>query len=313
MNAPDPSRIDVRHPPIQLAVLVGLGAIGTMLAAKITEREPSALRILADAERIRRYQMDPPAFNGRRLNLVMVSPEQSGPPADLVLVAVKSIALDEVLPTLATVLTEHTQILPLLNGLGAQETLATAFGWKRVLHGFVYCESAMRTGHAVVQDGEAKVVFGEPSNEPPSARVVAVSDFFKGMGIDHHIPADMQTAQWRKWILNVGINQAQALLRQPNRELQQNPKAMRLARDLMNEAAAIAEASGIPGASEIPAWAESVIRAAAPDNRTSMLQDVEAGRAPEVDLFAATVCRLGKTHGIPTPANERALRRLSGT
>jgi len=60
----------------------------------------------------------------------------------------------------------------------------------------------------------------------------------------------------------------------------------------------------------VPAWAETVILGAAPGNKTSMLQDVEAGRAPEVDLFAETVCRLGKEHGIPTPANDLALRRL---
>jgi 2-dehydropantoate 2-reductase len=42
-----------------------------------------------------------------------------------------------------------------------------------------------------------------------------------------------------------------------------------------------------------------------------MLQDVEAGRPSEVDVFAGVVCRLGRAHGIPTPANERALRLLT--
>ena len=65
------------------------------------------------------------------------------------------------------------------------------------------------------------------------------------------------------------------------------------------------------GTAEVPEWAEGVIRAAAPENRTSMLQDVEAGRVPETDLFAGTVCRLGRELGIPTPANERVLRALS--
>ena len=120
----------------------------------------------------------------------------------------------------------------------------------------------------------------------------------------------MRTAQWRKFILNVGINQAQAVLRAPCRELQENPDSMRLARDLMDEAAAVAAALGIPGAADLPAWAESIIRAAAPDNKTSMLQDVEAGRPTEVDWLAGTVCRLGREHGIPTPANERVWQQL---
>lgn len=300
------------HPPVQHMALIGLGAIGTMYAAKISERDPGALRILADAERVRRYREDAPSFNGRRLELDYREPECPGPPVDLILVAVKAVALEAVRPLIATVLANHTQILPLLNGISAQDTLAEAFGWDRVLHGFVYCESAMRTGHAVVQEGTAKIVFGERINDPPSARVRAVADAFARLGVEHHVPADMRVAQWRKFILNVGINQAQALLRQPNRELHRNPEAMRMARTLMDEAAAVAAAAGIPDAGEIPEWAESVIRAAAPDNRTSMLQDVEAGRTPETELFAGTVCRLGRKYGIPTPANEQVLRQLPG-
>ena len=298
-------------PPVQSAALVGLGAIGILYAAQIAAREPGCLRIIADAARIARYRADPPSFNGRRLDLNYVTPDNPGPPADLVLVAVKSTALRDSIPVVASVVAEHTQILPLLNGISAQDVLAEAFGWPYVLHGFVYCQSSMRTGNAVVQGGGDKLVFGEATNTPPAPRVQAVAAFLARLGIRHDIPADMRAAQWKKYILNIGINQAQAVLRAPNRELQQNPEAMQLARNLMDEAAAIAAALGIPKADEIPPWAETVIRAAAPENRTSMLQDVEAGRAPEVDLFAATLCRLGRELGIPTPANEMVLRTLS--
>ena len=266
--------------PVRNAALLGLGAIGTLYAAQIAARDPAALRIIADPARIARYRADPPTFNGTRLDLNYVTPENPGPPADLVLVAVKSTALAAACASLAPFLGEHTQILPLLNGITAQDTLAAAFGWPRVLYGFVYCESSMRTGHAVVQNGVNKIVFGEATNTPPSARVQAVGNFFKRLGVHYDIPVDMRAAQWKKYILNIGINQTQAILRAPNRELQQNPEAMQLARNLMDEAAAIATALGIPKANEIPPWAETVIRAASPENRTSMLQDVEAGRPP---------------------------------
>ncbi len=296
--------------PVRQVALVGLGAIGTLYAAQIAARDPACLRIVADAARISRYKADPPSFNGQRLDLNYVTPENPGPPADLVLVAVKSTSLAAAIPAIAPLVSGQTQILPLLNGIAAQDTLAAAFGWPRVFYGFVYCESAMRTGNAVIQNGGDRIVFGEATNTPPSDRVKAVGEFFARLDIQHQIPPDMRSAQWRKYILNIGINQAQALLRAPCRELQRNPEAMQLARNLMDEAAAIATALGIPDAGQIPPWAESVIRAAAPENKTSMLQDIEAGRAPEVDIFAETVCRLGKEHGIPTPANELALRLL---
>ena len=299
------------QPPIRAVALVGLGAIGTLYAAQISARDPACLRIVADPARIARYRADPPSFNGRRLELHYATPDHPGAPADLVLVAVKSTGLAAALPTLAPFLAGHTQILPLLNGITAQDVLAEAFGWPRVLHGFVYCESSMRTGNAVVQNGVNKIVFGEAVNTPPAPRVQAIADFFERVGVKYDIPADMRAAQWKKYILNIGINQAQAVLRAPNRVLQQNPEAMQLARNLMDEAAAVATALGIPKADEIPPWAETVIRGASPENRTSMLQDVEAGRTPEIDLFAETVCRLGRELGLPTPANDRVLRAFS--
>ena len=298
--------------PVRSLALVGLGAIGILYAARIAARDSTALRVIADAERIARYKSDPPTFNGVRLDLNYVTPETPGLPAELVLVAVKSTALQAVLPVIAAVTGPRTQILPLLNGISAQDALAAAFGWPRVLHGFVYCESSMRTGNAVVQKGTARIVFGEAINPvPPAPRVRAVAAGFDRLGIEYHIPPDMRAAQWKKFILNVGINQAQAVLRKPNAELQRNPESMRFARALMDEAAAVGTALGVAGTAEVPEWAEGVIRAAAPENRTSMLQDVEAGRVPETDLFAGTVCRLGRELGIPTPANERVLRALS--
>ena len=297
--------------PVRDVALVGLGAIGILYAAKIAARDPAGLRIIADAARIARYRSDPPSFNGQRLDLNYVTPENPGPPADLVLVAVKSTALRAAIPVIASVAADHTQILPLLNGITAQDVLAETFGWPRVLYGFVYCESSMRTGHAVVQGGGEKIIFGEATNVPPSPRVQAVATFFERLGIRHDVPADMRAAQWRKYILNIGINQAQAVLRAPNRELHRNPEALRFARALMDEAAAVGAALGVAGVADVPAWAEGVILKASPENRTSMLQDVEAGRPPEIDLFAGTICRLGREHGIPTPANDRPRRALS--
>ena len=297
--------------PVHDVAIVGLGAIGILYAAQIAARDPARLRIVADPGRIARYQADPPSFNGRRLELNYATFDRPGPPADLVLVAVKSTGLAGVIPLLAALVGPDTQILPLLNGISAQEPLAETFGWPRVLHGFVYCSSSMRTGNAVVQGGGEKIVFGESVNDPPSPRVRAVADCFDRLGIRYDVPKDMRAAQWKKFILNSGINQAQALLRAPNRELQQNPASLQLARDLMNEAAAVGAALGVAGVAEVPAWAETVILGASPDNRTSMLQDVEAGRMPEIDLFAGTICRLGRERGIPTPANDRVLRAFA--
>jgi len=297
-------------PPVQSIALIGLGAIGILYADQIFARDPGCLHIIADPDRIKRYKAAPPSFNGRKLDLNYVTPEAPGEPADLILIAVKSPNLEDTFSAIAPFLSDATQILPLLNGISAQDPLAEVFGWDHVLHGLVYCASSMRDGQAVVQSGGDKIVFGEATNTPPSPRVQAVADFFQRLNIRYDVPADMPAAQWRKFILNIGINQSQAVLRVPSHEIQQNPEALQFARDLMNEAAAVGSALGIAGVEEVPAWAETIILAAAPENRTSMLQDVQAGRPTEVDLFAGILCRLAREYGIPTPANDRALHEL---
>ena len=183
--------------PVRSAALVGLGAIGILYAGQISARDPRCLRIVADAARLARYRADPPALNGRRLDLNYATPEEFGPPADLVLVAVKSTGLAAAVETIAPLLGPDTQILPVLNGITAQDVLAEAFGWPRVLYGFVYCSSAMRTGNSVVQDGGDKLVFGEATNVPPAPRVQAIADFLDRLGIRHDVPADMRAAQWK--------------------------------------------------------------------------------------------------------------------
>jgi len=49
-----------------------------------------------------------------------------------------------------------------------------------------------------------------------------------------------------------------------------------------------------------------------PSGKTSMLQDVEAGRKTEVEMFAGRVVELGRRYGVPTPVNERLLERIRG-
>ena len=107
--------------PVRNVALVGLGAIGILYAGQISARDPRCLRVVADPARLARYRADPPALNGRRLDLNYATPEEFGPPADLVLVAVKSTGLAAALPVIAPLLGPNTQILPLLNGITAQE------------------------------------------------------------------------------------------------------------------------------------------------------------------------------------------------
>ena len=108
---------------------------------------------------------------------------------------------------------------------------------------------------------------------------------------------------------NVGINQCSCVLRAPYGLFQRSEPARRLMTDAMREVVAISRAEGT-GLSEedIDAWHET-LRGLDPQGKTSMLQDVEAGRPTEVELFAGTVCELAERHSQDVPVN-RTLYRI---
>ena len=76
----------------------------------------------------------------------------------------------------------------------------------------------------------------------------------------------------------------------------------------MREVVHLAEPAGVDlRERDIQDW-YTALDTLAPEGKTSMLQDIEAGRKTEVEIFAGKVMALGKIHNISTPVNETFLR-----
>ena len=105
-------------------------------------------------------------------------------------------------------------------------------------------------------------------------------------------------------MINVGINQASVVLSAPYGVFQTSKHAQGIMESAMREVMTVAEFAGVNLVEkDIQDW-YTYLKTFDPAGRTSMLQDIEAGRATEVDIFAGKVIDLGKTYGIPTPVNE---------
>ena len=108
-------------------------------------------------------------------------------------------------------------------------------------------------------------------------------------------------------MINVGINQASALLGAPYRVFQTSPDAMALMKLLMAEVVNLAQPAGIDlTGKDIEAWCR-ILSGLSPQGKTSMLQDMEAGRKTEVEIFAGKVVSLGAQYQVPTPVNSAVL------
>ncbi|MGD9330984.1 MAG: ketopantoate reductase C-terminal domain-containing protein [Desulfobacterales bacterium] len=138
---------------------------------------------------------------------------------------------------------------------------------------------------------------------------------FDRAGIPHDTPEDMVRTPWWKYMINVGMNQASAVTGAPQHDVnrcifQTSADARALMRALMNEVIALGKAlEANLTASDIDDGID-ILQTLSPEGKTSMLQDVEAGRQTEVAMFAGQVVALGRQHGIATPVNEALLHMI---
>lgn len=291
------------------ALVVGAGAIGSIVAGTIHRAEPGAVRMLAGGERERRLRAEGVRLNGARLDIPVAPCAGSVPAAeqpDLVIVAVKNHQLGQAIEDMRPYVGGGTLIISLMNGIGSEGDLAAAFGAEHVLYAMIIAIDAVREGNGTTFTRSGIINFGEELNDPArhSSRVSRVSRFFDRVGLRYEVPRNMVRTMWYKYMINVGINQVSAVLRAPYRVFQTVPEARRIMDAAMLELIAISRALGTGLAEDdLKSW-YATLDLLSPDGKTSMLQDVDARRKTEVELFSGTVIRLGLEAGVPTPVNQ---------
>ena len=229
---------------IQQVYFCGLGALGGMYASRLCAVPGVDLKIVADLERIQRYQEHGIVVNGNRLRLSFLSPTDTAPIADLVIIGVKWHQLDQALAQIRPFVGPSTVILSLLNGIESENVIARTLG-VQPLYSFVVETDAGRKGQQIEYRTLGTIVFGEASNVNISPRVAAVRDLFDQAAIPYRIPADMLRDLWWKFMLNVGVNPTSAIMKAPYGVFQKNAEARQCVRMACREVLDIARQAGI--------------------------------------------------------------------
>ena len=275
---------------IENVLICGLGAIGSIYADKI-----KSAKILVDSERLERYKKNPTTFNGKVMELDYVLPDCNDFKADLVIIATKYDGLAEVIENIQNFVGKNTLILSLLNGVTSEKIIAERYGAEKVAYSYFIGHSALREGRSITQDGVNTIVFD--GNE-------RIKKYFDKVGINYEIPDDIIRSMWLKFMLNVSSNQTTALMRLTFGEMLNNKKCMEFVVNVMKEVQTIAHAEGVKNTETMIDDSLEALKMMCPEGKTSMLQDVEAGRKTEVDMFAGVMIELGKKYNIPTPYNK---------
>lgn len=288
---------------IKNVLICGIGAVGSIYADKIQNYAPQSLKVLVDEDRYQKYIKNPIVFNGRELNFNYILPYDNNFKADLIIIATKYDGLKDVINNIKNFVYDDTVILSLLNGVTSEKIIAETYGRDKLLYSYFIGHSAVRTGRNVIHDDVNTIVYGS-ENSDDFENLQRVKEYFERTGINYKIPDDIIHSLWLKYMLNVAANQTTAILRLTFGEMLENDKCMEFAVNLMKEVQAVAKAEGVRNTDIMVDETIENLHKMIPEGKTSMLQDVEAGRKTEVDMFAGTMVELGIKYGIATPYNK---------
>lgn len=231
----------------------------------------------------------------------------AGSPFDWVFVCVKAHQTAATASLVAQLLGPRTLVCAFQNGLGNYEALTQAVAPSRVALGRVIFGVELTPGHARVTVCADEVLIGAPDRAFPRESVGALVAALQESGIPARATTTILQVLWAKVLYNCALNGLSTLLEVPYGKLLDSPHARRLMHEIIEEAYRVAAAHQIrlePSTAE--AYRELLFTRLIPDtaaHRSSMLQDVAAGKPTEIEALNGALVRLGQQARVPVPIN----------
>jgi 2-dehydropantoate 2-reductase len=240
---------------------------------------------------------------------------------DIVIVAVKAPALVELASTLEPLIGDETLIIPMLNGVPWWFTdepllsvdpngdIADALPFERIIGCVVHASCRREAANHVQVVHAEKLILGEPDGGS-SARVERLCELFHTEGIACEPSETIRRAIWYKLWGNATINPLSALTRSTADQLLEDEAVRGFMAEAMDELAAVGAAIGCPVSESADDRMEVTERLGA--FKSSMLQDVEAGRPIELEALLGAPREIARRVAIATPKLDRiyAMTRL---
>ena len=288
--------------------IIGAGAMGAAYAAMFSEAGDFSVSFVARGERYKRLREGSLTVNGKQYAVPAIHPDEVKEPAHLVLVALKHHHLRGALQDIKALVGDDTIILSVMNGLESEEIIGSVCGMDKIVYAIAVGIDAIREGNSFKYTSPGKIIFGDGPRSLGGNRLERLKEALNRASIPNEVPTDIMRMMWWKFMINVGINQASAVLRAPYGIFQISLDAKALMRSLMQEVIAVAQKIDIDlTLKDLNAW-DKVLSTLSPMGKTSMLQDIEAGRKTEVEIFGGKVVAMGAKYQVMTPVNETILR-----
>jgi 2-dehydropantoate 2-reductase len=277
--------------------IVGVGAIGGVTAALLQQAGGHEL-LLCTRRPMSGLSVDTP--DGLvTIHATFVTDPSEAFEVDWVIVATKAYDVAGAAKWLERLCSKDAPVAVLQNGVEHRERFAPYVPMEKILPVMVDCPAERQAPDRVRQRGVMHL------KVPDSAQGRDFVELFAGTSTDATVVPDFLSVVWRKLCFNsAGV--LSALVLKPAGVVREEALG-EVALQIIRECAAVARAEGAKLEEDVPDLVLAAQRAAPADSINSMLADRQAGRPTEIDARNGVIVRLGRKHGIATPANSMAV------
>lgn len=287
---------------INSVAILGAGAVGSYILWGLSNKPEVDVCVIAKGERKERFERDGFNINGQIYHPTICEPwEARG--VDLLIVCVKYNSLRESLDDISEIADDHTMVISLMNGVDSEDIIASRIGMSHIVHSLIKVASE-RVGNSIKFDPVTTIgiIYGEMDLSKGRERTDALTKLFEDTGLKYRETDVILSEIWSKFRLNVSCNLPQAMINCGVGAYRESEHAAFLRTKLREEVEAIAVGKGIDISLAMPSSSKgSPVKNRA---RYSTLQDLDAKRHTEIDMFSGAIIRMGEELGIPTPYNE---------
>ena len=286
--------------------VVGCGAVGSLFAAHLALLDDVEVWAYdLDREHVEAINRDGLRISGAGELVGRVRATTDAgvlPPCEFGIVATKSMHTSSAIAAAAHAFAGGA-VASVQNGAGNEELIAEHV--PEVIRGTTFpAGHLIEPGH-VGWDTKGDTHLGPFEPKPaPLERVRELAGACTRGGMPTHALADARGAQWRKLIFNAASNAIGALTGFTHGRISEYPPTRELAEAVMAEGIAVSDAQGIVLDSDpVELFHYAAGKDVAYDHKPSMLQDVEAGRATEIDFLNGAIVSFGERYGVDAPLN----------
>ena len=301
----------------------GAGAIGGYVGGRLAMKGEADVSLVARGAHLAAMQANGLTLKqGGETHVVRPrvtdDPKQLGP-QDFIIITLKAHALTGVIDQLMPLIGKDTAILFAQNGIpwwyfhgigGPLEgtrlesvdpggVIWNRLGPERALGCVVWQAAEIEAPGVIAHHYGDRMPLGEPSGDKTD-RVQLLSGLLTRAGVKSPVKPNLRNEIWLKLWGNLSFNPVSVLTVGTLADLAGDPGTRRVIRTMMEEARAVAEKLGVSFAVDADERMDMAAKVGA--HRTSMLQDVEAGRPTELDALLGVVIELGRLVEIGTPS-----------